>query len=70
MTAPTFWINSAADFINPPELEIAEKLAARMPHGHFILIPASMETYGHGTHTEAAVWKKYLIELLQESAKK
>ena len=41
-----------------------------MPHARFILIPASMETHGHGTHTHAAVWKNYLIELLQESAKK
>jgi hypothetical protein len=29
-----------------------------------------METYGHGTHTHADVWKNYLIELLKESAKK
>ena len=70
ITAPVLWINSADDFINPPELEIAQKLVTRMPHARFILIPASMETYGHGTHTQAAVWKKYLVELLQESAKK
>jgi hypothetical protein len=36
----------------------------------FILVPSSMETYGHGTHTHAAVWKDYLIQLLQESGKK
>ena len=70
ITAPVLWINSADDFINPPELEITQKLVARMPHARFVLIPASMETYGHGTHTHAAVWKDYLIELLQESAKK
>jgi len=70
ITAPVLWINSADDFINPPELDIAQKLAARMPHARFILVPASMETYGHGTHTRAAVWEHYLIQLLQESAKK
>jgi homoserine O-acetyltransferase/O-succinyltransferase len=70
ITAPVLWINSADDFINPPELEIAQKLVTRMPHARFVLIPASMETYGHGTHTQAAVWKNYLVELLQESAKK
>jgi len=70
ITAPVLWINSADDFINPPELEIAQKLVTRMPHARFILIPASMETYGHGTHTHAAVWENYLIQLLQESAKK
>jgi len=70
ITAPLMWINSGDDFINPPELsDIARKLAPRIPHGRYILIPASMSTYGHGTHTHAAVWKQYLVELLAESAK-
>ncbi|MFZ0500326.1 MAG: alpha/beta fold hydrolase [Steroidobacteraceae bacterium] len=68
--APVMWINSGDDFINPPELsDIARKLVRRIPHGRYVLIPASMNTYGHGTHTHAAVWKQYLIELLAESAK-
>ena len=70
ITAQVMWINSGDDFINPPELEIAQKLVGRMPHAKFVLIPASMNTFGHGTHTHAAVWKNYLVELLQESAKK
>jgi homoserine O-acetyltransferase len=70
ITAPVLWINSGDDFINPPELEIAQKLVTRMPHARFILVPASMETYGHGTHTHAAVWKDDLMRLLQESEKK
>lgn len=70
ITAPVLWINSADDFINPPELEIAQKLVTRMPHARFILIPASMQTYGHGTHTDAAVWKDDLIQFLKETEKK
>ncbi|MGA7541243.1 MAG: hypothetical protein WBW93_20975, partial [Steroidobacteraceae bacterium] len=71
ITAHLMWIDSGDDFINPPELEgIAQKLVRRIPHGRYILIPASMDTYGHGTHTHAAVWKRYLIELLKESAKR
>jgi homoserine O-acetyltransferase len=70
ITAPVLWINSDDDFINPPELEIAQTLVTRMPHARFVLVPASRETYGHGTHTHAEVWKNYLIELLKESAKK
>lgn len=66
---PVMWINSGDDFINPPELEIAQKLVGRMPRARFVLIPASMKTFGHGTHTHAAVWKNYLVELLHESAK-
>jgi homoserine O-acetyltransferase/O-succinyltransferase len=61
------WINSADDFINPPELGIAEQEIKRLKKGRFILIPASLETYGHGTHTHAAVWRQYLKELLDES---
>ncbi len=70
ITAPVLWINSADDFINPPELGIAEKLVTRMPHARFILIPISDKTYGHGTHTHAAVWKDYLIEFLRQTEKR
>jgi homoserine O-acetyltransferase len=69
ITAPVLWINSADDFINPPELGIAQKLVTRMPHAKFILIPISDATRGHGTHTEAAVWKDYLIAFLKETGK-
>lgn len=62
---PVMWVNSADDFINPPYLHIAESAVKRMPHGRFVLIPASHATYGHGTHTHAAVWKRYLVQLLE-----
>ena len=66
--APVMWINSADDFINPPELGIAEREVKKIPHGKFVLLPISDQTFGHGTHTHAAVWKQYLAELLEESA--
>jgi homoserine O-acetyltransferase/O-succinyltransferase len=65
--APVMWLNSADDFINPPELGIAEQQIKLVKNGRFILIPASLETYGHGTHTHAAVWQRYLKQLLDES---
>ncbi len=65
--APVMWVNSADDFINPPELGIAEKYAPQLSHGKFVLIPTSDQTHGHGTHTWAAVWKDKLEELLKES---
>jgi homoserine O-acetyltransferase/O-succinyltransferase len=68
--APVLWINSADDYINPPELGIAEKLVKRIPHGRFILIPISDQTRGHGTHTAAAVWKDYLAEFMKETEPK
>ncbi|RIJ24710.1 alpha/beta fold hydrolase [Henriciella barbarensis] len=63
--APVLWINSADDFINPPGLGDPEALAARMPNARFVLIPASEETRGHGTHTAAAIWKDELIAFLE-----
>ena len=70
ITTPVLWINSADDFINPPELGIAQRLVTKMPHAKFVLIPISDATRGHGTHTQAAVWKDYLIQFLQETEKK
>lgn len=64
--APVMFVNSADDFINPPELGIAEREIKRVPHGKFVLIPISGQTHGHGTHTWAAVWQEYLKELLDE----
>jgi homoserine O-acetyltransferase len=64
ITVPVLWINSADDFINPPELGIAQREAMRMPHARFILIPATTQTRGHGTHTAAKFWKADLAKLL------
>jgi homoserine O-acetyltransferase/O-succinyltransferase len=61
------FVNSADDFINPPELGIAEREIKRVKNGRFVLIPISDQTHGHGTHTYAAVWQQYLKELLEES---
>ena len=65
--APTMWINSADDFVNPPELGIAEREIRRVKNGRFVLLPASEKTHGHGTHTWAAVWQDYLRQLLESS---
>jgi homoserine O-acetyltransferase/O-succinyltransferase len=67
ITVPVMWINSADDFINPPELGIAEKMVTRMPRARFVLIPISDATRGHGTHTVASIWENYLVELMKES---
>jgi homoserine O-acetyltransferase len=67
ITAPVLWINSADDFINPPEVGIAETMVKRIPHGRFILLPISDATRGHGTHTVAAVWKDDLAEFMRQT---
>jgi homoserine O-acetyltransferase/O-succinyltransferase len=65
--APVMFVNSADDFINPPELGIAEREIKKVKNGRFVLLPTSEQTHGHGTHTWAAVWQQYLKELLEES---
>jgi len=67
ITAPVMFINSADDFINPPELGMAASEIKKVKNGKFVLLPISDETRGHGTHTRAAVWKQYLAELLEKS---
>jgi len=67
ITAPVLWINSADDFINPPELGIAEREIKRVKKGRFVLLPVSEQSHGHGSHTWAALWQQYLKELLDSS---
>jgi homoserine O-acetyltransferase/O-succinyltransferase len=67
ITAHVMFVNSADDFINPPELGIAEREIKRVKKGRFVLIPLSENGHGHGTHTWAAAWQQYLKELLDAS---
>ncbi len=69
ITAPVVWINSADDFINPPELGIAERESKRLKNGTFVLLPISEKTHGHGTHTWAVAWKEYLVQMLKQPAR-
>jgi len=70
ITVLALWINSADDYINPPELGIAEKMVTHMPNARFILLPITDQTRGHGTHTVAAVWKDYLAEFMSATESK
>jgi homoserine O-acetyltransferase len=67
---PVMYINSADDFVNPPELGIAQKSIKQVQYGQFVLLPITEATRGHGTHTLASVWKQYLVQLLAESEPK
>ena len=62
--APVLAINSADDLVNPPELELMERLIARVPRGRYLLLPITDETRGHGTHSLPAIWKPYLADFL------
>ena len=67
ITAQVTFVNSADDFINPPELGIAETMIKRVKNGQYVLIPASEATHGHGTHTWGVFWGKYLADLLAKT---
>ena len=58
-------INSADDFVNPPELGLMEKLMPRVKNGKYILLPITDQTRGHGTHSLPAIWKGYVGEFLK-----
>jgi homoserine O-acetyltransferase len=66
ITAPLLAVNSADDIINPPELQILEKEIVRVKKGRAVVLPLSDKTAGHGTHTLAALWKSYLVDLLTQ----
>src|ERR1700688_3906626 len=68
ITVAVMWINSADDFINPPELGIAEKESKRLKNGTFVLLPISELPPGHGTHTWAVAWQSYLKQLMDKTA--
>jgi homoserine O-acetyltransferase/O-succinyltransferase len=65
IVAPLLAINSADDFVNPPELPMMAQLITKVKRGRFVLIPISDETRGHGTHSQPAIWGKYLEEFLK-----
>jgi homoserine O-acetyltransferase len=65
ITIPVLAINSADDFVNPPELGLMEKLIPRAPHARYVLIPISDKTRGHGTHSVPAAWHDYLADFMR-----
>jgi homoserine O-acetyltransferase len=66
VSVPVLAINSADDFVNPPELGLMERLMPRVAKGRYVLIPTSDKTRGHGTHSQPAVWHDYLAEFMKQ----
>lgn len=64
ISAPSLWINSADDLVNPPELGLAERYASQIARTRFLMIPISADTRGHGTHSLPKLWGKHLAEFL------
>ncbi len=63
--ARLYAVNFADDAINPDELGILQRLTPRIPGARFVVVPAGERSQGHQTLALAALWKQYLVELLQ-----
>ncbi|HEY0236447.1 MAG TPA: alpha/beta fold hydrolase [Afipia sp.] len=58
-------INSADDERNPPETGVMEAALTRLKSGRLHLIPASINTCGHHTTCNAALYREQLAQLLR-----
>jgi homoserine O-acetyltransferase/O-succinyltransferase len=67
ITVPLTTVDAADDLFYPPELNVLPKEIQRLPQGKFVSLPASSATRGEGTYMLAALWSKYLAELLDRS---
>jgi homoserine O-acetyltransferase len=65
ITAPLLAINSADDFVNPPELPMMTTFIKRVKHGQFVLLPITDQTRGHGTHSLPAIWGEPVAAFLK-----
>ena len=63
-------INSSDDERNPPETGVTDAALKHVAHGQLYLIPASPETRGHGTTSNATFYKKQLQEFLDSAPKR
>jgi homoserine O-acetyltransferase len=64
--ARLFAINFADDAVNPPELGVLEAGVARIKGARCVTVPATPQSLGHQSSMQAALWKSYLAEFLNE----
>jgi len=57
-------VNFADDELNPPELDVMERMMPRVKNGRFVNVGASPNSHGHQSISEAALWKQYVVQLL------
>ncbi|WP_122461785.1 alpha/beta fold hydrolase [Pseudomonas viridiflava] len=67
--APVLAINAADDERNPPETGLLEGSLREIRNARLLLIPASAETRGHGTTSNAKFYSKELEQFMRETEK-
>nr|WP_285539569.1 alpha/beta fold hydrolase [Brucella sp. NBRC 12950] len=71
ITSYLFAINAADDERNPEELGHLQSAVGRMPHGSYLIIPASSKTRGHATTSNVAeLYSDELGNFLKEVPKR
>ena len=67
--SPLFAVNFDDDLINAVDLHVMQRLIKDVPHGRYVEMPESEHSYGHQTLAHPEVWKPYLVELLDSTAR-
>jgi homoserine O-acetyltransferase/O-succinyltransferase len=65
IVSPLLAVNSADDFVNPPELATMQTHITRVKRGEFVLVPTSETTIGHATCGLPQVFGPHLRRLLE-----
>jgi homoserine O-acetyltransferase len=69
ITTRVLLINVQDDYVNPPELGIAEREIKRVKNGKFVLLPISEKTRAHYTVFQVPAWEEHLADLMKISAR-
>lgn len=64
--AKLLWINSADDYVNPPEAGLIDKVKAKLKPDQFMMIPFGPDTVGHGTTMRPMFWKDRVAAFMRE----
>ena len=62
--AKLYAVNFADDELNPIALGVLDREVPKIPEAKFVNVPASPNSLGHLSLTQAARWKAYLSDLL------
>lgn len=63
--AKLYAVNFADDELNPAGLGVLDREVPKIAGAKFVNVPASPDSLGHQSLTQAARWKAYLVELLR-----
>ena len=58
-------LNFADDEFNPAELHVLEELMPRVREGRFIVLPGSLESFGHLTMAHPELWSEHVAEFMR-----